>query len=55
MVNNSININKTKESLNSDCQQFHQYQQNKRKFKTVMVNNSTNINKTKESLNSNGQ
>ena len=33
MVNNSININKTKESLNSDCQQFHQYQQNKRKFK----------------------
>ena len=48
MVNNS-NINKTKESLNSD-QQFHQYQQNKRKFKTVMVNNSTNINKTKDSL-----
>ena len=29
MVNNSININKTKESLNSDGQQFHQYQQNK--------------------------
>ena len=34
MVNNSTNINKTnnhlspKESLNSDCQQFHQYQQN---------------------------
>jgi len=28
MVNNSININKTKESLNSDGQQFHQYQQN---------------------------
>jgi hypothetical protein len=26
-------INKTKESLNSDDQQFHQYQQNKRKFK----------------------
>ena len=30
MVNNSSNINKTKESLNSDGQQFHQYQQNKR-------------------------
>ena len=34
MVNNSTNINKTnnylspKESLNSDGQQFHQYQQN---------------------------
>ena len=33
MVNNSTNINKTKESLNSDGQQFHQYQQNKRNFK----------------------
>ena len=33
MVNNSTNINKTKKSLNSDGQQFHQYQQNKRKFK----------------------
>jgi hypothetical protein len=31
MVNNSINIIKTKESLNSDGQQFHQYHQNKRK------------------------
>jgi hypothetical protein len=32
---NSIfpNINKTKESLNCDDQQFYQYQQNKRKFK----------------------
>jgi hypothetical protein len=29
IVNNSTNINKTKESLNSDGQQFHQYQQNK--------------------------
>ena len=48
MVNNSTNINKTKESLNSDGQQFHQYQQNKRKYKTVMVNNSTNINKQKK-------
>jgi hypothetical protein len=27
------NINKTKESLNSDDQQFHKYKQNKRKFK----------------------
>jgi hypothetical protein len=26
-------INKTKESLNSDGQQFYQYHQNKRKFK----------------------
>ena len=40
MVNNSTNINKTKESLNSDVQQFHQYQQNKRKrlkFTTLVV------------------
>ena len=28
MVNNFTNINKTKESLNSDGHQFHQYQQN---------------------------
>ena len=27
MVNNSTNINQTKESLNSDGQQFYQYQQ----------------------------
>ena len=33
MVNNSTNINKTKESLSSDSQQFLQYQQNKRKFR----------------------
>ena len=33
MVNNSTNINKTKESLNSDGQQFYKYQQNKRNFK----------------------
>jgi hypothetical protein len=33
MVNNSNNINKRKESLNSDGQQVHQHQQNKRKFK----------------------
>jgi hypothetical protein len=29
IVNNSSNINKTKESLSSDGQQFHQYQQNR--------------------------
>ena len=28
MANNITNINKTKESLNSDGQQYHQYQQN---------------------------
>ena len=33
MVNNSNNINKTKESLTSDGQQIYQHQQNKRKFK----------------------
>jgi hypothetical protein len=32
MVNNSSNINKPKESLNSDGQQFYQYQQTKRKI-----------------------
>jgi hypothetical protein len=33
MVNNYLNINKTNERLNSDGQQLHQYQQNKRKVK----------------------
>jgi hypothetical protein len=33
LANNSTNINKTKESFNIDGQQFHQYEQNKRKFK----------------------
>ena len=33
MINNSININKTKESLNSDGLQFYKYHQTKRKFK----------------------
>ena len=33
MVDNSTNINKTKENLSSDSQQFLQNQQNKRKFK----------------------
>ena len=32
MVNNSTNINKPKESFNSDGQQFLQYQHTKRKF-----------------------
>ena len=32
MVNNSSNINKAEESLNSDGQQFYQYQQTKRKL-----------------------
>jgi hypothetical protein len=32
MVDKSANINKPKESLNSDGQQFYQYQQKKRKF-----------------------
>ena len=50
----STNINKTKESLNSDGQQFLQYKKNKRKFKK-WVNNSSIINKTKESLNSDDQ
>jgi hypothetical protein len=36
-VNNSTNINKTKESLNSERQQFHQYQQNKRKFEQLIL------------------
>ena len=33
MVDNSTNINKTKENLSNDSQQFFQNQQNKRKFK----------------------
>jgi hypothetical protein len=33
MVNNYNNSNKRKEIVNSDGQQFHQYQQNKRKVK----------------------
>jgi hypothetical protein len=35
MVSNSTNINKPKESLNSDGQQFFQYQQTKRKFEQL--------------------
>ena len=33
MVNYSTNINKTKDSINSDGQLFHRYQQNKRQYK----------------------
>ena len=33
MVDNSTNINKTKENLSNDSQQFLQNQQNERKFK----------------------
>ena len=34
MDKNSTNINKTKESLNSDGQQFYQYQQNEQPLLT---------------------
>ena len=33
MVNNSTNIDKAKQSLNSEGQQFYEYQENKTKFK----------------------
>ena len=52
MVNNSTNIKKTKESWNSDGRQFHQYQQNKRKFKQWW---STTPPKSTIVLNSDGQ
>ena len=55
MVNNSTNINKSKESLNSDDTTIPPISTKQKKVKTVMVNNSTNINNTKESLNSDGQ
>ena len=32
MVNNYTNINKTKESFNSEGQQLHQYKQNKERL-----------------------
>jgi hypothetical protein len=35
MVNISNNTNKTKESLNIDGQQFHQYQQNRESLKSA--------------------
>jgi hypothetical protein len=37
MVNNSTNINKTKESFNSDRGQFIQNQQTKRKFEVELL------------------
>ena len=46
MVNNSTNINKTKESLNSEGQQFNQYQQNKKESLNSDGQQFTNINKT---------
>jgi hypothetical protein len=62
MVNHFTNINKTnnkqwwstiplisaKQTINSDGQQLHQYQQNEQQ--TVMVNNFTNINKTNNNV-----
>ena len=35
MVNNSTNINKTKESLNIEVQHFHQYQLTRASLKQV--------------------
>ena len=55
MVNNSINIIKTKESLNSDGQQFHQYRQNKRKVKQWWSTIPSISSKQKKNLNSDGQ
>jgi hypothetical protein len=37
MVSNTTNINKTKESLNSDSQQFQQYQQTLFKLSFVLL------------------
>ena len=54
MVNNSININKTKESLNSDGQQFYQYQQNKESLNSD-GQQFHQYQQNKESLNSDGQ
>ena len=54
MVNNSTNINKTKESLNSDGQQFHQYQQNKESLNSD-GQQFHQYQQNKESLNSDGQ
>ena len=70
MVNNSTNINKStnylspKESLNSDGQQFHQYQQidqlpltwrNFKQWWSTIPPISINYLSPKESLNSDGQ
>ena len=48
------NINKTKESLNSNGQQFHQYQQNKESLNSDS-HQFHQYQQNKESLNSNGQ
>ena len=37
MVNNSTNINKTKEILNSDGHQFYEYQQNEQLSLTMSI------------------
>jgi len=60
MVNNSTNINKTKECLNSDGQQLHQYQQSKRMFKqwwstTPPISTKQTTTSHLNSLNSDGQ
>jgi tRNA A22 N-methylase len=54
MVNIFTNINKRKESLNSDGQQFLQYQQNKGKFRQ-WCQQFQQYQQTKESLDSDGQ
>jgi hypothetical protein len=54
MVNNSSNINKTKESLKCEST-IPPISTKQKKVETVMVDNSTNINKAKESLNSDGR
>ena len=41
MVNISTNINKTKESLNSDGQQLYQYQQNERNQLSYNISKTT--------------
>ena len=57
MIYNSANINKPKESFNSDerWSTIPPISTNQKKVVTVMVNNSSNINKTKESFNSDGR
>jgi hypothetical protein len=40
-------ITNKKECLNNDCQQVHEYQQQKKNVKAMIVNNSSNINKQK--------
>ena len=57
MIYNSSNINKPKESFNSDerWSTIPPISTNQKKVLTVMVNNSSIINKPKESFNSNGQ